>query len=312
METRAPDAKQLSVYYDGSCPICAREIDFYQRRRGADALRWVDASQAPSHLFPSGLDRRKALERFHVVDANGVTFSGARAFIEMWAAFPNVARFVRVLRFRPIVSLMEWGYRLLLWLRPSVQRWIPDRKTGHLMIVLLPLFFSNTEAHGASMKTAHDFSFAAIEGGALPLSDFSGRAVLVVNTASRCGFTRQYGDLQALWSRYRDRGLVVLGVPSNDFGGQEPGTETEIKTFCEVNFDVDFPMTEKVHVSGETAHPFYDWARQELGALAKPRWNFHKYLVAPDGRLVDWFSTPTSPLSKRVIRAVEANLPTLE
>ena len=136
-----------------------------------------------------------------------------------------------------------------------------------------------------STETAHNFSFVAIDGQALPLSRYAGKAVLVVNTASRCGFTRQYADLQDLWQRYQDRGLVVLGVPSNDFGGQEPGTEVEIKSFCEVNFNVDFPLTEKAIVKGSKAHPFFQWAGESLGAMAKPRWNFHKYLITPDGRL---------------------------
>jgi glutathione peroxidase len=161
----------------------------------------------------------------------------------------------------------------------------------------------------AGAATAHDFDFVAIDGTPMPFAGFAGKAVLVVNTASLCGFTRQYGDLQAVWERYRDRGLVVLGVPSNDFGGQEPGTEAEIKTFCEVNFDVVFPLTGKVRVSGDDAHPFYRWAARELGVAAVPRWNFHKYLVAPDGRLVDWFSTVTEPTAPRVLRAIEANLP---
>ena len=132
---------------------------------------------------------------------------------------------------------------------------------------------------------------------------------MVINTASKCGFTHQYSDIQALWERYRNKGLVVLGVPSNDFGAQEPGTEAEIKEFCAVNFNVDFPLTQKTQVSGNNAHPFYVWAGTELGSLAKPRWNFHKYLIAPDGRLVDWFSTPTSPTSDKVIKAVEKHLP---
>ena len=156
---------------------------------------------------------------------------------------------------------------------------------------------------------AHDFSFTSINGVPLPLKSYSGKAVLIVNTASRCGFTSQYSDLQDLWERYRDKGLVVLGVPSNDFGGQEPGTEAEIKEFCEANFNVDFPMTRKAEVSGDHAHPFYAWAGRQLGITAKPRWNFHKYLVGPDGELRDWFSTPTSPTSKKVIKAVEDALP---
>jgi glutathione peroxidase len=161
----------------------------------------------------------------------------------------------------------------------------------------------------ANAANAHDYRFTAIEGGELPMDKFKGKAVLVVNTASQCGFTPQYEGLQALWQAYRDRGLVVLGVPSNDFGGQEPGSNAEIKRFCEVNFQVDFPITEKVMVKGADAHPFYKWAADELGALAAPKWNFHKYLVAPDGRLVDWFSTPTGPDAARLRAAIEAVLP---
>lgn len=161
----------------------------------------------------------------------------------------------------------------------------------------------------ARADNAHDFSFAAIDGKDLPLASFKGKAVLVVNTASECGYTPQYMGLQALWKKYRERGLVVLGVPSNDFGGQEPGSSAEIKKFCELNYDVDFPLTEKQVVKGAGAHPFYQWAAATLGADAAPRWNFHKYLVAPDGRLVGWFATRTDPMAADVTRAVEANLP---
>ena len=160
--------------------------------------------------------------------------------------------------------------------------------------------------------SAHQFTFTAIDGAPLPLASFAGKAVLVVNTASLCGFTRQYGDLQAVWDQFRDRGLVVLGVPSNDFGGQEPGSDEEIKTFCEVNFGVDFPLTSKERVKGEMAHPFYRWAAEQLGAEARPRWNFHKYLVAPDGRLVAWFPTSTSPRSGTLQTTIEAALPAAE
>ena len=108
-------------------------------------------------------------------------------------------------------------------------------------------------------------AFTSIEGEPLPLASYAGRPLLVVNTASMCGYTYQYAALQRLWAAYRERGLVVLGVPSNDFGGQEPGSAAEIKTFCEVNFDVDFPLTEKVHVKGEASHPLFTWLRQQLG-----------------------------------------------
>lgn len=161
----------------------------------------------------------------------------------------------------------------------------------------------------AGASTAWDFSFVGIDGQPLPLADYRGKALLIVNTASQCGFTPQYKGLEELAEKYRERGLVVLGVPSNDFGGQEPGSSGEIKQFCELNYGVQFRLTEKTKVAGEDAHPFYRWAAAELGPLAKPRWNFHKYLIAPDGRLTDWFSTITKPDSPRVIKAVESVLP---
>jgi glutathione peroxidase len=158
-------------------------------------------------------------------------------------------------------------------------------------------------------RSAYDFALTSLDGAPMPLAQFQGKALLVVNTASRCGFTRQYAGLQVLWKRYRDRGLVVIGVPSNDFGAQEPGSESEIKEFCELTFGIDFPMSGKERVSGKNAHPFYAWAAQQLGLGAKPRWNFHKYLVNADGRLVDWFSTMTPPTSPRLAQAIEAALP---
>ena len=180
-------------------------------------------------------------------------------------------------------------------------------KTKSLFFAVLA-FLAGPAAAAEDQSSAYDFSFTSIEGDALPLSSFKGKVVLLVNTASRCGFTPQYTDLQTVWERYRERGLVVLGVPSNDFGGQEPGSEAQIKEFCEVNFDVDFPLTSKEHVVGEAAHPFYRWALEQFGFAAKPRWNFHKYLIGPDGRLVDWFATTTKPTARQVIRAIEDQL----
>jgi glutathione peroxidase len=157
----------------------------------------------------------------------------------------------------------------------------------------------------ANATNAHDFTFQSIEGKELPLSTYKGKAVLIVNTASKCGFTKQYDDLQSLWEKYEDDGLVVLGVPSNDFGAQEPGIEEDIQNFCEVNFNVNFPMTEKEVVSGKNAHPFYQWAKKQKGFTTAPKWNFHKYLIDQDGNLVDWFATPTKPMSSKVQKAVE-------
>ena len=158
------------------------------------------------------------------------------------------------------------------------------------------------------MTNAHSFSFTSIDGKPLPLSGFKGKAVLIVNTASACGLTPQYKGLEALWQGYRDRVLVVLGVPCNNFGAQEPGTEGEIKTFCETRFGVDFPMTGKAHVIGADAHPFYQWAAAELGEGSTPRWNFHKYLVGKDGSLAGVFGSRTDPEAAEVKAAIEGAL----
>lgn len=174
-------------------------------------------------------------------------------------------------------------------------------------LLLLAASVSVTRAEDA--VSAYDFSFKSIDGGDLPLSQFRGKPVLVVNTASECGYTPQYKDLQALWQAYRDRGLVVLGVPSNDFGGQEPGTEAEIKRFCERQYAVDFPLASKEVVSGADAHPFYKWAAEIGGSDAAPRWNFHKYLIGPDGKLAAWFPTRTSPVDPQVTGEIDKLLP---
>ncbi|MEX2643212.1 MAG: glutathione peroxidase [Acetobacterales bacterium] len=180
-----------------------------------------------------------------------------------------------------------------------------QRYVAALLLAVLALAATPASAGG----TAHDFGFTAIEGGPLPLSQYRGKALLVVNTASFCGFTPQYAGLQSLWERYRDRGLVVLGVPSNDFGGQEPGSAGEIKSFCEVNFGIDFPMTGKQQVRGAGAHPFYRWASEALGPANAPSWNFHKYLVGPDGRLLGAYPSRVTPESEQLGAAVEAALP---
>lgn len=157
----------------------------------------------------------------------------------------------------------------------------------------------------SAASSAHDFSFTSIDGGALPLEAYAGKVVLVVNTASRCGFTPQYDDLQALYDAYQDQGLVVLGVPSGDFGGQELDDAKAIKEFCSVNFNITFPMADKTRVKGGSAHPFYRWAGEELGMIARPRWNFHKYLIGRDGKLITWFAPTTSPNSAKLRATVE-------
>ena len=159
--------------------------------------------------------------------------------------------------------------------------------------------------------TVYDYSFQTLVGNKpLALSSFKGKVLLIVNTASKCGFTPQYADLEALYQQYKDRGLVILGVPSNDFGHQEPGTEQVIADFCQINYGVTFPMTAKEVVSGKNAHPFYRWAKQKLGFGSAPKWNFHKYLINRNGELVTYFYSTTSPKAKRLVNAIEKALST--
>jgi glutathione peroxidase len=156
------------------------------------------------------------------------------------------------------------------------------------------------------MTNAHDFEFTALDGAPLPLRTFSGKAVLVVNTASKCGLTPQYEGLEDLYTQYKDKGLVVLGVPCNQFAGQEPGTEAEIAAFCETRFNVDFPLTVKTDVKDASRHPFYAWAEGALGEAAVPVWNFHKILIGPQGEAIAAFGPRTEPQDPAIIAAVEA------
>jgi glutathione peroxidase len=160
-------------------------------------------------------------------------------------------------------------------------------------------------ADNKGATSAFDFDFESLMGGALPLRDFAGRPMIIVNTASKCGFTPQYKALEAVWRQHRDQGLVVLGVPSNDFGLQEPGSSDEIASFCEINYGVDFPMAAKVHVRGAAAHPLFQWLGAKGGFLSKPRWNFYKYLIGRDGQLKTWFGSITKPNSAKFSKAVE-------
>jgi len=155
-------------------------------------------------------------------------------------------------------------------------------------------------AASATERTAHDFAFTAIEGDALPMAQYSGRPVLVVNTASRCGFTYQYDGLQALYDAHRDQGLVVLGIPSQDFR-QELATSEDVKKFCEVNFNLDFPMTEIERVKGADAHPLFRWLAEQGAA---PAWNFNKFLIAPDGRFVAQYPSSVRPDSPKITEQI--------
>ena len=159
------------------------------------------------------------------------------------------------------------------------------------------------------MTTLHDFTATSISGDEVDLADYRGKAVLVVNTASKCGFTPQYEGLEALHRRFGDDGLVVLGFPCDQFGHQEPGDEAQIADFCQLNYGVSFPMFAKVEVNGDDAHPLYRWLRSEKGGLLGDRikWNFTKFLVAPDGTVVDRYAPSTKP--QKLVGDIEAVLP---
>jgi glutathione peroxidase len=158
-----------------------------------------------------------------------------------------------------------------------------------------------------TMTTAYDFSFAKLdEPGEINLADYAGKAVLIVNVASACGFTSQYRDLESLYEAKAGKGLVIIGVPCNDFGHQEPGDAKEIREFCDTSYHVTFPMTAKAEItSRERRHPFYHWVAEDLGESALPRWNFHKYLIGKDGALVEAFGSKTAPLSPDMLEAIK-------
>tara|TARA_B100000029_G_scaffold498284_1_gene566882 strand:+ start:1829 stop:2344 length:516 start_codon:yes stop_codon:yes gene_type:complete len=166
----------------------------------------------------------------------------------------------------------------------------------------------NTNIFANYDKLAYDFNFNDIDGELLSLSKYKNKVIIVINVASQCGFTKQYEDMQKIWSMYQEKNVVLIGVPSNNFGNQEPGSSKEIKNFCESKFGITFPMTEKVNVKGDDAHPFYKWALKNYGKNAVPKWNFHKIIIGKDGKIKDTFASITNPSSKRFIKAIESAL----
>ena len=162
-------------------------------------------------------------------------------------------------------------------------------------------FGSNTSS---SEKSFHDFTIESINGDQITLSDYKNKVVLLVNTASQCGFTPQYSGLQKIFDRYKDDGLIVLGVPSDDFN-QELSNEAEVKKFCEIRFGVNFPMTSIQKIRGNDAHPLYQWISSNVSVIGQPRWNFHKYLISKEGKVLNWFSSMTSPSSEGLVKQVE-------
>ena len=173
-------------------------------------------------------------------------------------------------------------------------------------LTIIMIFFKNS-SHAEYEKIFYDFKINSITGDQIDLKDFKGKPILIVNTASYCGFTKQYNDMQELWEKYRDRGLIVLGVPSNSFN-QEKSDNSAVKEFCEVNFNINFPLTEITDVKGDNAHEIYKWAKANYGKSAVPKWNFYKILINKEGKIEDTYASLTSPTSKKITKKIESLL----
>ena len=179
------------------------------------------------------------------------------------------------------------------------------KKINLLIITLIVIFNFNIKVNSMENKNLYDIEIESITGEIISLRKYKGKTIFLVNVASNCGFTKQYSDLQNLWEKYREKDLIVIGMPSNQFGGQEPGSNTEIKDFCETNFNINFLMTSKQDVKGENAHEIYKWAKISYGKSAVPKWNFHKILINNEGIIVDTFASFTNPMSKKVVLKIE-------
>jgi glutathione peroxidase len=174
-----------------------------------------------------------------------------------------------------------------------------------LIISIIPMF-ANAEN---TVQNAYDFSFNALEAGKeIKLEDYKGKVLLVVNTACLCGFTPQFSELEKLYLKYKDKGLVIIGVPSNDFGGQELENETKVKDYLDKNFTITFPLTRITKIKGDEAHPFFKWASDKAGILGRPKWNFYKYLISKNGEFIEWYASTTTPDSKKLKKAIETEL----
>ena len=178
-------------------------------------------------------------------------------------------------------------------------------RTNFLIYTIFIMFSFLTKADAKYEKLFFDFNIKSINGELINFADYKDKTVLLVNVASNCGFTKQYSGLQTLYDTYKSKGLLVIGIPSNQFGGQEPGTNEEIKNFCETNFNITFPITDKVSVKGELAHPIYLWAKKNHGRSTVPKWNFHKILISKDGKIHNTYSSYVGPTSKKLIQEIE-------
>ena len=174
------------------------------------------------------------------------------------------------------------------------------------LFLIITGIFPSSPAESYTLN-AYDFKFKDIDGNDLKFKDYKGKVLLIVNVASKCGFTGQYEGLQAVWDKYKDKDFVLIGIPSNDFY-QEYKDEKDVKNFCELTFGVNFPMTSINAVRGKDAHPFYKWAKLTYGNKTVPKWNFHKILINKEGKVISAFSSMTKPTSNKIINLIEKNL----
>ena len=172
------------------------------------------------------------------------------------------------------------------------------------IILTIFMFFFKSSVMANYDKVFYDFKIEGVSGEIINLSDYKNKVILIVNTASYCGFTKQYDELQELWDLYKSKGLIVLGVPSNSFN-QEKQSNSEVKEFCEVNFNINFPLTTITEVNGEKAHELFKWAKENHGKSAIPKWNFHKILINKQGKVEDTFASFTKPMSKTIINKIK-------
>ncbi len=175
------------------------------------------------------------------------------------------------------------------------------------VLLFIMIFFQKNVANSNYDKVFYDFQIESITGEVINFKNFKNKVILLVNTASYCGFTKQYSDLQILWEKYKNDGLIVLGVPSNSFN-QEKASNKDVKNFCEVNFNINFPMSTIIDVKGESAHNIFKWAKKNYGKSAVPKWNFYKILINKDGKIEETFSSFTNPLSKKITTKIETLL----
>ena len=178
-------------------------------------------------------------------------------------------------------------------------------KNKLLIYIIIFMFSFLNKSFSNNNNSFFDFEIKLITGEIISLSKYKGKAILLVNVASNCGFTKQYADLQNLYKTYKDKEFVVLGIPSNQFGGQEPGTDSDIKDFCETNFNITFPITTKYDVKGENSHPIYIWAKETYRKSTIPKWNFHKILINKNGKIEDTFASFTNPMSNKIVNKIE-------